>query len=159
MKKLIINSICLLIALISGVGLFVLKYQVKDEENTLNRIHREILKNKREIHMLEAEWAHLNDPQRLQELVAAQTNWQTIKAEQIARLTEIPMRPPMMSKEPISSDVSDVPKSIASDSVDSKKTELNKTEQEQKVEIKQSNASKERLNEVIGKKSLPKKER
>lgn len=92
MKKLIINSICLFIAVISGVLLFVLKYQVKEQETILHQIHRQILRNKREIHMLEAEWAHLNDPQRLQELVAAQTSWQTIQAHQIVKISDLPMR-------------------------------------------------------------------
>lgn len=92
MKKLIINGIFLLVAVFSGVLLFVLKYQVKEQETVLNRIHRQILRDKREIHMLEAEWAHLNDPQRLQDLVATQTDWQTIQSRQIIKLTDIPMR-------------------------------------------------------------------
>lgn len=92
MKKILINTICLLLALLSGISLFVLKYQVKEQEEILKTIHREILKNKREIHMLEAEWAHLNDPQRLLDLVVAQTDWKTISAKQIATLTDIPMK-------------------------------------------------------------------
>ena len=93
MIKIIFNSFCLAIALISGISLFVLKYQVKAEEKQLQTIYREILQNKREIHMLEAEWAYLNDPQRLQALVHSQTNWQTISPKQIVILSDIPMRP------------------------------------------------------------------
>lgn len=92
MKKILINTICFLLALLSGISLFVLKYQVKEQEEILKTIHREILKNKREIHMLEAEWAHLNDPQRLLDLVVAQTDWKTISAKQIVTLTDIPMK-------------------------------------------------------------------
>lgn len=93
MKKVFINSFFIAIAILSGALLFVLKYHVKSQETELNRIHKEILKNKREIHMLEAEWAHLNDPQRLRELVKTQTNWQIIGADQIVEMDIIPMRP------------------------------------------------------------------
>ena len=73
MKKIIVNAFFLLVALLSGISLFVLKYQVKAEERHLHQIHREILQNNREIHMLEAEWAYLNSPSRLKELVKTQT--------------------------------------------------------------------------------------
>ena len=92
MKKLFINSLCLLVAVLCGVGLFVLKYQVKEQESILKGIHKDILKNKRELHMLEAEWAHLNDPERLQNLVMEQTNWQSIQAEQLIKLDDIPLK-------------------------------------------------------------------
>ena len=45
MIKIIFNSFCLAIALISGISLFVLKYQVKAEEKQLQTIY-EFLKNK-----------------------------------------------------------------------------------------------------------------
>lgn len=100
MIKILLNAFCLAVALISGISLFVLKYQVKAEEKQLQTIHREILQNKREIHMLEAEWAYLNDPQRLQALVSSQTEWQTIAPEQIVTLSDIPMRPAEAKSEP-----------------------------------------------------------
>ena len=100
MKKTLINALCLFIAVLSGICLFILKYQVKEEERQLQKIHREILQNKREIHMLEAEWAHLNDPQRLLELVKSQTNWETVSADQISTLSDIPLRPELLPAAP-----------------------------------------------------------
>ncbi len=100
MRKTLINALCLFIAVLSGICLFILKYQVKEEERLLQKIHREILQNKREIHMLEAEWAHLNDPQRLLELVQSQTNWERISAKQISMLSDIPLRPELLPKAP-----------------------------------------------------------
>lgn len=100
MRKTLINALCLMIAVLSGICLFVLKYQVKEEERQLQTIHREILQNKREIHMLEAEWAHLNDPQRLLELVHSQTDWETISAPQISTLSDIPLRPEVFPAAP-----------------------------------------------------------
>ena len=92
MRKFLINFLFLIVAVLSGVGLFVLKYQVKEKETELKNIHSEILKLKRELHMLEAEWAHLNDPKRLKALVTSQTQWEVIKADQLVHLEDIPFK-------------------------------------------------------------------
>ena len=42
--------------------------------------------------MLEAEWAHLNDPKRLKAIVTNQTNWQVIKSEQLVRVDDLPIK-------------------------------------------------------------------
>ena len=55
-------------------------------------IHLDILKTKRELHMLEAEWAHLNDPKRLKALVTSQTNWEVITSEQLIELEDLPLK-------------------------------------------------------------------
>ncbi len=92
MRKFIINTIFLLVAVLSGISLFVLKYQVKEKETELRHIHLDILKTKRELHMLEAEWAHLNDPKRLKALVTSQTNWEVITSEQLIELEDLPLK-------------------------------------------------------------------
>ncbi len=92
MKKFLINSIFLLVAVLSGVGLFVLKYQVKEKETELRLLHLDILKIKRELHMLEAEWAHLNDPKRLKALVTSQTDWEVITSNQLVELEDLPLK-------------------------------------------------------------------
>ncbi len=110
MFKILFNAFCLMIALLSGVSLFVLKYHVKAEEELLQKTHREILQTKREIHMLEAEWAYLNDPQRLLALVQSQTDWRVIAPKQLVTLTDIPLRPDESDEEDVSvSDVIDEP--------------------------------------------------
>lgn len=92
MKKFLINAVFLLIAVLSGVILFTLKYHVKEMENELKEIHIDILKTKRELHMLEAEWAHLNDPKRLKALVTTQTDWEIIKSDQLVGLDDLPVK-------------------------------------------------------------------
>ncbi len=92
MRKFITNAIFLFVAILSGVSLFVLKYQVKEKETELRLIHLDILKTKRELHMLEAEWAHLNDPKRLKALVTSQTNWEVIKSDQLIELKDLPLK-------------------------------------------------------------------
>lgn len=92
MKKFLINLFFLMIAIFSGVALFTLKYQVKEKETELKSIHANILKTKRDLHMLEAEWAHLNDPKRLKDIVTTQTNWQVIKSEQLVKVDDLPIK-------------------------------------------------------------------
>ena len=78
--------------ILSGVQLFVLKYRVIDREEELKAIHRQILNDSREIHMLKADWALLNDPIRLRALVA-QTDFKSIGANQIKEWQDMPLRP------------------------------------------------------------------
>ena len=89
-----------MLALISGISLFVLKYHVKELEENLKVTHREILQTKREIHMLEVEWAHLNDPAILLDIIQKHTDWQIISPKQISMLADIPMKPVLLPQEP-----------------------------------------------------------
>ena len=100
MKQLFLNLFCFMLALISGISLFVLKYHVKELEETLKVTHREILQTKRDIHMLEVEWAHLNDPAILLDIVQKHTNWEIISPKQISILSDIPMKPVLLPAEP-----------------------------------------------------------
>lgn len=65
-----IRSAVLWIALatIAGIGLFFLKYEVKSLERELARTEQRIEENRVAIHVLRAEWSHLNDPERLRRL-------------------------------------------------------------------------------------------
>ena len=54
-----------LLAVSMGLALFVVKYQVQDLEDTLIKINREISDSRQAVHVLKAEWSHLNEPNRL----------------------------------------------------------------------------------------------
>lgn len=101
MRRWLINVLCLILAVVSGIQLFVLKYRVIDKEEELKAIHRQILNDSREIHMLKADWALLNDPVRLRALVA-QTDFKPIGAGQIKEWDDMPLRPaPLPVKRPV----------------------------------------------------------
>lgn len=57
--------IALLASAVIGVALFAIKYQVRDLENELTGINRQIIAHREAIHVLNAEWSYLNDPDRL----------------------------------------------------------------------------------------------
>ena len=69
MKQLTLNLICLTFAILSGIGMFLLKYHVLDQEKELGQIRRQIIEDRRELHVLKADWAVLTDPQHLRELI------------------------------------------------------------------------------------------
>ena len=56
-----------LIALI-GIGLFHLTHEVRELEEELARLNRDILAEQEAAHVLKAEWSYLNRPQRLESL-------------------------------------------------------------------------------------------
>lgn len=55
----------LLIAGAISVALFSVKYQVQDLEEELGSLNRSITLERQSIHVLNAEWSHLNNPERL----------------------------------------------------------------------------------------------
>ena len=55
----------LLLAGAISVALFSVKYQVQDLEDDLNSLNRSIIMERQSIHVLNAEWSHLNNPERL----------------------------------------------------------------------------------------------
>jgi hypothetical protein len=58
----------IILAIMMGCALFHVKYQVVDIEERLKKIHHTVAQEKATIRLLEAEWAYLNEPRRLQEL-------------------------------------------------------------------------------------------
>ena len=55
-------------ATVLGIGLFVVKYKVQDLEDELAMIDQQIVSERQTVHVLKAEWSHLNDPGRLKDL-------------------------------------------------------------------------------------------
>ena len=82
----------ILLALTSfvGVGMFVLKNQVQSLEGELNRINLSIQEDVKSIHVLRAEWSHLNSPQRLRNLAEKHISLNSARAEQIINFSELP---------------------------------------------------------------------
>lgn len=71
-----------------GLGLFQLKYQVMNLEKDYHRIHKTIRETHEAIHVLRAEWTHLNDPKRLQRLCERYLAVAPIKGSQLVSLQQ-----------------------------------------------------------------------
>lgn len=72
-----------LLALFGGFLLFKVKYEVVDIEQQLAQAEQQIAREKETIHILKAEWSHLNEPQRLQKLAEKYLDIVPMKTEQI----------------------------------------------------------------------------
>lgn len=73
-----------------GFGSLVLKNTVQELEGQLNSINREIQDDIKTIHVLKAEWSHLNTPSRLRQLVAKHISLNPVQAEQIINYSALP---------------------------------------------------------------------
>ena len=73
-----------------GFGMFVMKNQVQNLENELASINRNIEENVKTIHILKAEWSHLNNPSRLRALATKHISLNQVKAEQIINYSALP---------------------------------------------------------------------
>ncbi len=82
--------LAILLAAALSIVLFGVKYQVQDLEQDLTSIERGILAEERAIHVLRAEWAHLNDPERLRPLAEKYLGMGPVSATQLGALETLP---------------------------------------------------------------------
>lgn len=75
------------VAIGTGIALFHIKYQVLALEQEHTQTLKRIQETHESIHVLKAEWSHLNDPKRLQYLAQKHLNIGPIKGAQF-----IPMK-------------------------------------------------------------------
>jgi len=81
------------LAITAGTGLFLLKYEVRAMEDQLVQIKQQTLKNLEAVHVLKAEWSHLNQPRRLEDLGRRLLALEPVSAQQSVTIDDIPMRP------------------------------------------------------------------
>lgn len=71
-------------------GSFILKNQVHDLEKELSRVNQNIQKDVSSIHILKAEWSHLNRPTRIRQLASEHISLNKVRAEQIINYSALP---------------------------------------------------------------------
>ncbi len=77
-----------------GFGLFHVKYKVQALEDDLARLNAGIVAGQEQLHVMRAEWAYLNRPDRLEELNARFLGLGPLAPAQIGRIADLPPRPP-----------------------------------------------------------------
>lgn len=101
MKKWLVNFSLLTLAIGIGIGLFLMKQRVVEYEKELSVLNAHILKDKREIHILKADWAVLTEPSRLRRLLA-ESELKQIKVQQIVSPVEVALKPvPVPPQKPV----------------------------------------------------------
>ncbi len=69
---------------------FIMKNRVQDLEKELDQINHNINEDIKIIHILKAEWSHLNNPDRLRSLAQKHIDLKPVKAEQIINYATLP---------------------------------------------------------------------
>lgn len=88
--------ICL--AVVVGFGLFHVKYKVQALEEKLSHLNTQIVKGQEKLHVLHAEWAYLNRPERLEKLNARFFKLGPLTPAQIGTIGDLPLRPVAVTK-------------------------------------------------------------
>ena len=70
--------------------LFQVSYGVQHMEGELDSINRDILAHRQAIHVLKAEWSHLNEPERLRKLSIKHLDLGPLSATQIGSIADFP---------------------------------------------------------------------
>lgn len=80
----------LIAAILIGCGLYQLKYEVQAKEERLARLNRQIQQEQEAIHVLNAEWAFLNRPDRLADLANRHLELSQVAPAQFGKVAAIP---------------------------------------------------------------------
>ncbi|MDR0633003.1 MAG: hypothetical protein LBF84_02595 [Holosporales bacterium] len=86
-KKHILLPSCVILGLLAA--LFQVKYTVLDLENEHKALRRAIHEKQEELHVLNAEWAYLNDPERLFALSKKHLQLRPIRGQQIVAYSDL----------------------------------------------------------------------
>ena len=91
-----------LLAASLSLTLFVVKYHVQDLEEQLTGLNRSITDDKQAMHVLNAEWSHLNDPDRLKVLAKRYLGYGAVQSNQVGTLRELLPEVQQIEPSPIS---------------------------------------------------------
>ncbi len=84
-----LTVIGLFLAISISLALFQLKYRVQDLESDIRTLEQTIRSEREAIHVLKAEWSHLNDPSLLRVLAARHLDLAPMRTTQLARWDDV----------------------------------------------------------------------
>ncbi len=82
---------------LGAVGLYLVKYWVQDVQAHVNETSVALKKERESLHLLGAEWAYLNRPERLKALSARYLELQPVKSAQFVSFSALPDAVPVVS--------------------------------------------------------------
>lgn len=86
-----ISTIIWMILLVVGVfGLYMVKYKVREVKAEVAATERQLAEEKRNQHVLDAEWTYLNRPERLKSLSAKYLDVKPMRGQQLADFVSLP---------------------------------------------------------------------
>jgi hypothetical protein len=88
----LLTALGLVLTAAASFGLYQVKYQVQDMERNLASMKRQIVRDRAEMQVLDAEWSFLNKPERLQGLASRYLALAPIRSTQMASIESLPPR-------------------------------------------------------------------
>ncbi|MCH9000557.1 MAG: hypothetical protein IID48_20155 [Proteobacteria bacterium] len=76
----------------AALFLFQIKQEVREMEEELGIVHRDILRHQEAIRVLKTEWSYLNQPARIADLAGRHLDLRPLTARQFVRLEDLPPR-------------------------------------------------------------------
>ncbi len=76
----------------AALFLFHIKQEVREMEQELGIVHRDILRHQEAIRVLKTEWSYLNQPARIADLAGRHLDLRSLTARQFVRLDDLPPR-------------------------------------------------------------------
>jgi hypothetical protein len=89
----VVNTAAVMVTLALAFALYHIKYETQDEQHEIRRLTAELAEEQDAIQVLRAEWSLLNQPERLEKLVARHTQLQPLAPAQIVTMADLPARP------------------------------------------------------------------
>lgn len=89
-----LNNIAWLVLIATAAyGLYMVKYRVLNVQREIANIKKELEQEQENLHVIEAEWAYLTRPDRLQALAQKNTNLMPVQGMQVVQLNALPFPP------------------------------------------------------------------
>lgn len=85
-----LTAFTLFVAAVMAASLFFLKYEVTNLEQELDGLNKKIMADHEAIHVLKAEWGHLNEMERVRALSQRHLDLQPTSPARIFTLDELP---------------------------------------------------------------------
>lgn len=90
MNRLTVIAIWFSVIVVASFGLYQVKYEVQSIRGQITSTAQELEQEKEALHVVAAEWAYLNRPERLQQLAGKYLVSKGVRVEQVAEVQAIP---------------------------------------------------------------------
>ena len=85
--RILINMVCIAVL---AIGLYLVKYSVQDVQRNVVTLKSQLATEKESLHLLNAEWAYLNRPDRLRQLADRHLDLVPLDSRQIEQVSALP---------------------------------------------------------------------
>ena len=86
--RVLINMVCLAVL---AIGVYLVKYSVQDVQTNVVTLKSQLASEKESLHLLNAEWAYLNRPDRLRQLSDRHLDLVPLDSRQIDKVSVLPV--------------------------------------------------------------------